>query len=91
MSVENVVLPSSTTSGLSVSLHPLPILNISEHFTRIRLQNNVSLPLIVGALLGTQTGREVEIVNTFELAATVPTNGGSPELDQAFLTSRKDQ
>jgi COP9 signalosome complex subunit 6 len=40
---------------------------------------------VLGALLGTQTGREVEIVNTFELA----TDGGA--LDHGYLLSRKDQ
>ncbi|KAI0257351.1 COP9 signalosome subunit 6 [Lactifluus subvellereus] len=66
---QSVVLPSSTLSSLSISLHPLPILNISEHLTRLRLQKNTSLPFVLGALLGTQNGREVEIVNTFEVAA----------------------
>lgn len=40
-----VVLPSSTVSGLSLSLHPLPILNISEHLTRLKLQKNSNSPL----------------------------------------------
>ena len=57
-----VVLPSSTTSGLSLALcvyillplhatkpntdrHPLPILNISEHLTRLKLQTRSSNPV----------------------------------------------
>ncbi|KAJ3576140.1 hypothetical protein NP233_g619 [Leucocoprinus birnbaumii] len=83
----SVVLSSSTTSGLSLSLHPLPILNISEHLTRRKLQTNTRDPFVLGALLGTQNGREVEIVNTFELA--VEDNGES--VDHAFLVSRRDQ
>lgn len=82
-----VVLPPTHTSGLSLSLHPLPILNISEHLTRLRLQTNSSLPFALGALLGTQNGREVEIVNTFELA--VGEDGAT--VDQAFLIDRKEQ
>jgi len=42
---------------------------------------------VLGALLGTQNGREVEIVNTFELA--VEDNGES--VDHAFFVSRRDQ
>lgn len=42
---------------------------------------------MLGALLGTQNGREVEIVNTFELA--VEDNGES--VDHAFFVSRRDQ
>ncbi|KAI0343983.1 COP9 signalosome subunit 6 [Trametopsis cervina] len=82
-----VVLPSSTTSGLSLDLHPLPILNISEHLTRLKLQQNVNHPFVIGALLGTQNGREVEIVNTFELAMAED----GQTVDQEFLASRRDQ
>ncbi|KZT06326.1 COP9 signalosome subunit 6 [Laetiporus sulphureus 93-53] len=82
-----VVLPSTTTSTLSLSLHPLPILNISEHLTRLKLQTKSNSPFVLGALLGTQNGREVEIVNTFELA--VGEDGLT--VDQAFLIDRKEQ
>ncbi|CCM01623.1 uncharacterized protein FIBRA_03684 [Fibroporia radiculosa] len=82
-----VVLPSTTTSGLSIALHPLPILNISEHLTRLKLQTKSNVPFVLGALLGTQNGREVEIVNTFELA--VGEDGVT--VDQAFLLDRKEQ
>ncbi|KAI0044378.1 hypothetical protein FA95DRAFT_1562308 [Auriscalpium vulgare] len=81
-----VVLPSSTVSGLSLSIHPLPILNISEHLTRLRLQKNTNLPFVLGALLGTQNGREVEIVNTFEVAVEE-----GEKVDHGSLNSRKDQ
>ncbi|PAV21826.1 COP9 signalosome subunit 6 [Pyrrhoderma noxium] len=83
-----VVLSSANTSTLSLSLHPLPILNISEHLTRLQLQQNTNLPFVIGALLGTQNGREVEIVNTFELSMD---DGASERLNHAFLDSRKDQ
>ncbi|KIK05552.1 hypothetical protein K443DRAFT_675110 [Laccaria amethystina LaAM-08-1] len=83
----SVVLPSTATSGLSLSLHPLPILNISEHLTRLKLQTNSANPFVLGALLGTQNGREVEIVNTFELAI----EGGAESVDHGFLVSRRDQ
>ncbi|KAJ3736883.1 COP9 signalosome subunit 6 [Lentinula guzmanii] len=83
----SVVLPSTTTSGLSIALHPLPILNISEHFIRLKLQKQKPLPFTLGALLGTQNGREVEIVNTFELAL----EGDEEAIDHSFLVNRRDQ
>ncbi|KAI5991595.1 maintenance of mitochondrial structure and function-domain-containing protein [Pisolithus albus] len=83
-----VVLSSSATSGLSLSLHPLPILNISEHLTRLKLQTKSTVPFVLGALLGTQNGREVEIVNSFELATEA---GRDDIVDHGFLTQRKDQ
>lgn len=43
---------------------------------------------MLGALLGTQNGREVEIVNTFELATE---EGRDDLVDHGFLVSRRDQ
>ena len=82
--------------------HPLPILNISEHFTRMRLEKNENEPfsecvvasftvligVVIGALLGTQNGRQVEIVNTFELAMD---DERPTMVDHGFLLSRKEQ
>jgi len=96
MDTESVVLPSTTTSSLNLSLHPLPILNISEHLTRLRLQTRNPTPLVLGGLLGTQNGRDVDIVNTFELAIV---NGNEDatmsddevKIDVSFLQERRDQ
>nr|GAT49708.1 predicted protein [Mycena chlorophos] len=84
---EPSVVSTSGSTGLSVSLHPLPILNISEHLVRRKLQTNSTSPFVLGALLGTQNGREVEIVNTFELAV----EEGGEMVDHGFLVSRRDQ
>lgn len=42
---------------------------------------------MLGALLGTQNGREVEIVNTFELAM----EDDGTTVDAGFLVARRDQ
>jgi hypothetical protein len=42
---------------------------------------------VLGALLGQQNGREVEIVNTFELAV----EGEAENIDHGFLVTRRDQ
>ena len=42
---------------------------------------------MLGALLGQQNGREVEIVNTFELAV----EGDAQNIDHGFLVTRRDQ
>ncbi|KAG8885662.1 hypothetical protein FRB97_000105 [Tulasnella sp. 331] len=70
-----------------------------DHLTRLRLQTRQSVPFTLGALLGNQNGRDVEIVNTFELVlddAIIPqdsTASGSHEIkvDHAFLTTRREQ
>ncbi|CAG2117471.1 unnamed protein product, partial [Medioppia subpectinata] len=68
---------SVTTAAISVSLHPLVIMNVSEHWTRIRAQDNsvcegtsgqaLSTSQVIGALIGKQNGRNIEIMNSFEL------------------------
>lgn len=66
-SVTQTVMASSGTVGsVSVSLHPLVIMNISEHWTRIRAQEGRPQQ-VLGALIGKQKGRNIEIMNSFEL------------------------
>lgn len=91
--VSNVMASPSIIPSVTVSLHPLVIMNISEHWTRIRAQEgspsqgrirhhcteitfNICsscflFPLLVrtviGALIGKQTGRNIEVMNSFEL------------------------
>lgn len=45
---------------------------------------------VIGGLLGTQNGREVEIVNTFELAAE-ERKDQEPLIDHPFLQMRREQ
>jgi len=91
----SVVLPPSTKSSLNISLHPLPILNISGHLTRLRLQTKKYVPFAYGALLGTQNGRDVEIVNSFELCLDDPDAQPSPidevKVNHAYFIARREQ
>ncbi|XP_071455298.1 COP9 signalosome complex subunit 6 [Hetaerina americana] len=63
---KSVMASSGTVGSVSVSLHPLVIMNISEHWTRIRAQIGTSHQ-VFGALIGKQKGRKIEIMNSFEL------------------------
>ncbi|TYJ55320.1 hypothetical protein B9479_004043 [Cryptococcus floricola] len=97
-----VILPSGTNSGLTVNIHPLAILNISDVWNRVQFTSSGSEPpKLVGALLGTESNREVAIVNSFELTFT-PTGGdvemseggaekGAYTLDTEFLQTRESQ
>lgn len=73
--------------------HPLAILSISEHYTRTAIQAKYTgdasapAPVVVGALLGTLNGRDLEVVNSFELVVDPANNA----LDHAYLVTRKDQ
>ncbi|BGP05334.1 hypothetical protein JCM10049v2_001139 [Rhodotorula toruloides] len=75
--------------GLKVALHPLPLLSISEHYTRISLQTGIPGTRVVGALLGTQAGRDVEVMNSFEVV--VNNEDGVLKLDHAYFVTRRDQ
>lgn len=78
------------TSSTQIKLHPLPILNISEHLTRVSLQQNNPAIRVVGGLLGIQQGRDVEIMNTFEIVVE-PDAEGVLKVDHAYFVTRKDQ
>ncbi|XP_072447688.1 COP9 signalosome complex subunit 6 isoform X4 [Chiloscyllium punctatum] len=60
------VMASGVTGSVSVALHPLVILNISDHWIRMRSQEGRPVQ-VIGALIGKQEGRNIEVMNSFEL------------------------
>lgn len=64
------VMAKGVTGSIHVSLHPLVIMNISEHYTRRRAQEGKPVQ-VIGALIGTQAGRKLEIKNSFELVYNI--------------------
>ncbi|BFF92415.1 COP9 signalosome complex subunit 6 [Drosophila madeirensis] len=66
----NVMAAQGTTGSVTISLHPLVIMNISEHWTRFRAQHGEPRQ-VYGALIGKQKGRNIEIMNSFELKTDV--------------------
>jgi COP9 signalosome complex subunit 6 len=49
-----------------VKLHPLVLLNVSDHHTRSKMIHNQNMQSI-GALMGTQQGRVIHLRNSFEI------------------------
>jgi COP9 signalosome complex subunit 6 len=79
-------------SSVTLSLHPLVIMNIAEHHTRVRVQLTRAEP-VYGALLGKIKGRHVELCNTFEFKlgnASTATTTTTPNvaIDMDFLTKK---
>lgn len=66
----NVMADASTVPSVTISLHPLVIMNISEHWTRIRAQAGETCQ-VYGALIGKQKGRNIEVMNSFELKTDI--------------------
>lgn len=53
-------------SGLTVALHPLVLLTVSDQITRHRIRNQ-QIP-VAGILLGQQKGRDITAEHAFPLA-----------------------
>lgn len=86
---KKIVIERESTGGVNLALHPLVILNISDHWTRGRVQNNSSNVRVIGALLGNQTGRDVEIFNSFELIYEYVDN--KVTIDLTYLAAKQEQ
>uniref|UniRef100_A0A914HVM9 COP9 signalosome complex subunit 6 n=1 Tax=Globodera rostochiensis TaxID=31243 RepID=A0A914HVM9_GLORO len=69
----------------TVLIHSVVALHISDHWTRVRVQNE-SLPTVCGALLGKHSGRNIEISNAFELKASASEDGLA--VDEEYFTLR---
>lgn len=77
-----------STGSVSVSLHPLVIMNISEHWTRVSAQEGKPTQ-VLGALIGKQKGRNLEIMNSFELMFHVIDS--AVIVDREYYTTKEDQ
>lgn len=60
------ILAKNAIPSVAISLHPLVLMNIAEHWTRFRAQDGVA-HAVYGALIGKQDGRKIEVYNSFEL------------------------
>nr|CAG4647184.1 EOG090X08T4 [Megafenestra aurita]SVE92485.1 EOG090X08T4 [Megafenestra aurita] len=84
---QNVMASSGATGSISVLLHPLVVMNISEHWTRVRAQEGKAQQ-VIGALIGKQKGRSLEIMNSFELVFTVVDN---IVIDRDYYNTKEEQ
>lgn len=111
-------MASGVTGSVSVALHPLVILNISDHWIRIRSQEgrpmqgvydntepgNVPFVLcfakffcslcfssttVIGALIGKQEGRNIEVMNSFELLSH--TTDDRVHIDKEYYYTKEEQ
>ncbi|VEL32094.1 unnamed protein product [Protopolystoma xenopodis] len=76
-----------TSGSIIVLLHPLVVLNISEHWTRTKVALNSTEVSVYGVLLGKQQGHHVEIFNSFELLI----NENNMTVDNEFFVTRESQ
>lgn len=96
-SSENPLVSKSTSdASLSVQLHPLVLLTISDYITRHTLRSQEGP--IFGAIIGQQNGREVTMEHAFECKVQTDKSGkmntdaeGRLMLDEAWFADRLEQ
>lgn len=85
---ECVMAGPAIVPSVTISLHPLVIMNISEHWTRIRAQGGQPAQ-VIGALIGTQSGRNIEVMNSFELKFKIL--DGEILIDMEYYNTKEGQ
>lgn len=75
--------------ALQVKIHQVVILNICDHFTRNALQQPKNPRRIVGALFGTQMGRVLNVLGSFEGKYKVSTMSNEIDtLDYEYINTK---
>jgi len=87
---------AAASSSLNITLHPLVVINISDHFTRVKANPAAtgaqSSGRVLGAVLGEQVGRHVELANSLEFKiASWGGPDGAPVIDLEYLKTRLEQ
>jgi len=72
---------------VDVKIHPLVIISISDHYTRIKA--NLGKQVVMGCLMGIQSGRTLEIMTSFELVYERSADGISVKSE--LLKEREQQ
>ncbi|XP_062460253.1 COP9 signalosome complex subunit 6 [Pezoporus occidentalis] len=82
------VMAGGVPGSVAVALHPLVILNISDHWIRLRSQEGRNTH-VIGALIGRQEGRSIEVMNSFELLSHVV--DGHVLIDKEYYYTKEEQ
>ena len=69
----------------------LVLINVSDHFTRVKANSaDGASPVVYGCLLGAQSGRTVDVSNSFEIKYTTSPEG-HVVIDEPFLAKKTEQ
>jgi len=97
-STSNLLTENSVVVDVELVLHPLLVLTISDHHTRIStnsetVSDNIQSYPIIGLLLGTrdEIHRRIDFVTALELTWEQNSNAMSPSLNLAFTEIRLEQ
>lgn len=88
--MEEAGTSKQSSSGLELRLHPLVLINVSDHHTRTKANSAGSHDVkVLGCLLGSQSGRTIDISNSFEIKYDVV--AGAIVIDHPFLLKKQGQ
>ena len=76
-----------------VSLHPLVLINVSDHYTRVKVKKRkekLDVPRVFGILFGVQNGMTVDIIESCEMVYTIDEETEAVKFDAEFLAKKKD-
>lgn len=76
--------------GLAVLVHPLVLVSISDHATREKVRRRSHFVRVVGALLGRQSGRTLELFNSFEVVFHTA-GDGKAVIDMGYLLQKLEK
>jgi hypothetical protein len=82
------ILAKNAIPSVTISLHPLVLMNVAEHWTRFRAQEGAARP-VYGALIGKQDGRKIEVYNSFELR--YETIDGDVVINRDYYNTKEEQ
>ncbi|EGT48012.1 hypothetical protein CAEBREN_11967 [Caenorhabditis brenneri] len=82
--------PSGSCSS-KVLLHPLVIMQMSEHYSRTKVQQGPEVRKVFGAILGKQNGRQVEALNSFVLKMELEEMSNTTTFNMEHLLLRAEQ
>lgn len=69
-------------AAMNIKVHPLVVMSIADHHTRDKIQ--VNRDRVFGCMFGTQAGRDVNILEAFEIAWTTGEDGAIQIEQKAF-------
>ena len=84
-----LVSEQRSPDGLKVVMHPMVLLSISDYMTRHTMRNQPGP--VVGALLGSLDGRELHLVQVFDMKLILPKDDEGVKLDLEWLAERVSQ
>ena len=85
------IVDTASQSDREVKLHPLVLINISDHYTREKVKGGDKGRRVYGVLFGVQDGMVADVCESYEMVYTIDKATGKVDFDEKFLYSFKDK